>query len=479
MSRRIVGKIKVKGTLVAQTPISVGGIGGGEHVDLELAEDGTGRCYVPGTSLAGPMRAWLMARLPRDGRPEDHPMIRALFGYVDRDSGQASSLFVHDSPIEDDQGNVRRERRHGIAIDGRTGTAKEGSFYARALLPMGTRLPLEMELDIFSENDPAPGALARILDALEKEEIRFGAAKTRGMGRMKLEGLTVDYYDFVGDDKALGHWLEGKASERRGLETLAGFKKNMPKLGASQAFTIRIKWRAKSPLMVKAGRDGVETDMLPLMSGVGGGNVAPVIPGSSIKGALRAQARRILNTLFDPPAPQKGDEERWSILADLFGSKERAGRLRVDDVYHDTSISSEAQLGEDVDAMNGITERRQHVAIDRFTGGASEGALYSARPVRRGTGWGPIVLGLDASNAVSEANTLKELALLRLLVRDMRAGYLPIGFGTRRGLGEVDVKDVAYSDGFPSDSDLQSAWDDFVASEGTSFDVQDEGRSQG
>ena len=496
MSRNIIGKIRIKGDLVALTPISVGGIGDGEHVDLELAEDGTGRCYVPGTSLAGPMRAWLMSRLPPDPEaksddgPEDHSLIRALFGYVEEkgQKGQASALFVYDSPIKDK--DVRRERRHGIAINAKTGTVEEGLFYTRALLPKNTRLPLEMELDVLEDygkrfkieihGHPA-GALARIVKALQDEDIRFGACKTRGMGRMKLEGLELDYYDFTNkDEDALTRWLNDQPSNTHdlGLAALAHFPE--PNLNEGRLFTIAINWLAASPIMVKAGRDGMETDMMPLMSGSTDGKLSPVIPGSSLKGALRSQARKILNTLFgDPPAPppsDKDDDEPWPILADLFGSKAQAGRLRIDDLYYERSISDKAWLEEDGAAMDEVTERRQHVAIDRFTGGASDGALYSARPVKRGEGWGPIVLGLDASNAVSEGDTRKELALLRLLIRDMEDGYIPIGFGTRRGLGEIEVEGVAYSEGFPSDAILQPAWDEFVASGGTGFGaVRDEG----
>ena len=57
MSRRRIGKVCVRGELVARTPVSVGGMGAGEHVDLDVAVDGSGRFYIPGTSLAGPMRA--------------------------------------------------------------------------------------------------------------------------------------------------------------------------------------------------------------------------------------------------------------------------------------------------------------------------------------------------------------------------------------------------------------------------------------
>lgn len=481
MSRKILGKIIIEGKLTALTPLSVGGLGTGEHVDLELAEDGTGRCYVPGTSLAGPMRSWLERRV------EDETVIRDLFGYIEQkgDGGQASALYVSDSPIDKD---VIAERRHGISIQDTTGTTKDGFFYTRALLPRGTRMALRMELDIIDKDYPVGhpvGALALILKALQEGKIRFGACKTRGMGSMKLEEPKVNWYDFAGDSTALDLWLDGKDATKQGIEALDAFQK--PELKPERVFSISVPWRAVSPVMVKSGRDGIEADMLPLMSGVSGGNIVPVIPGSSIKGVLRSQARKILNTLFE----HDDNKEDWLIIDDLFGSQERAGRLMIDDVYFqpEEPVSLEKWLVEDKNEMKKITEKRQYVAIDRFTGGASDKALYSARPVKRDhpdsdeNRWNPICLTLDVSNALSEGNVKKEQALLKLLLRDMKEGYITIGFGSRRGMGEIEVEGevdrIISSAGFPDDSVLQPAWDDFVNSGGSSFDVKEEANSNG
>ena len=76
MSRRRIGKVCVRGELVARTPISVGGMGAGEHVDLDVAVDGSGKFYIPGTSLAGPMRAWLTQNLASAELPDE------LFGFI-------------------------------------------------------------------------------------------------------------------------------------------------------------------------------------------------------------------------------------------------------------------------------------------------------------------------------------------------------------------------------------------------------------
>lgn len=477
MSRTIVGKVQVRGDLVARTPISVGGLGAGEHVDLDVAVDGSGRFYIPGTSLAGPMRAWLEKNV------ESTKLVKELFGFIEQtgNGGQASLLFIEDSFVEGSpaRGAVR-ERRHGIALREDTGTVADGFFYTRGLLPRGTRFPLEMELDIDKsaelETEHPAGALALLLKALCEGKVRFGACKTRGMGALRLEDLRVDYYDFAKDTGALDRWLtSGSSSEAREslgleqeLEALKDF--GTPERKEQRLFEILIHWRALSPVMVKAGRDGVETDMLPLMSGVGGtGKIAPVIPGSSVKGALRAQAHRILHTLFGQKGEKISDKPEYLGLLDaLFGSTEWAGRLSVDDIYYkpEAPVSPKAWLEEDVNALDAITERHQHVAIDRFTGGASEGALYNARPVKRDeggkkSGWEPIRLAVDLSG-FSESEGRTVLALLKLLIRDLEDGYISIGFGSRRGMGEIAVESVDWGVHFPSKEDLQTTWTAFV-----------------
>lgn len=50
MARVIEKRIKVSGTLVAKSPIHVGGINNNPEVDLALSVNGQGDYYIPGTS---------------------------------------------------------------------------------------------------------------------------------------------------------------------------------------------------------------------------------------------------------------------------------------------------------------------------------------------------------------------------------------------------------------------------------------------
>ena len=436
MSRKIIAKASVKGMLKAATPLSIGGTGAGEHVDIELAADGTGQCYIPGTSLAGAIRSWL----------EKQGCTKHFFGESD---GEASRVYIYDAAIP----YAIKERRHGISINDNTGTVfgREGFFYTRAVLPRGTSVAFNMELDVSNENDG--GILAVIIEALKAGEIRFGGCRTRGMGKMYLTDTAINYYDFANDSTALDSWLENMPAS---INTLESFHR--PQMNKNEEFHIKISWKPESNLMVKSGLDGIVTKIMPLVSGFdeGGRIIAPVIPGTSFKGLFRAHAVKIFNTLMI--------EDKINIIDDIFGNEQRAGRLMIDDVYCVTeqSLLLEKWIEEDSNTLDIATSENQYVAIDRFTGGASPGALYNARPVKDSCTWEPINITLNAFPEIPAEMLKQELALLKLLVRDFSEGYISVGFGSRRGLGKIARDtEVEYAN-FPSDDELQESWQELL-----------------
>src|SRR5947199_7673436 len=94
MSRPICGKITVSGDLVACTPLSVGGAGAGDVVDLELAVNGSGQFYVPGSSLMGPLRHWIRRNISNGSRWSER-----MLGFQKDDRGHASFMVVNDAPV--------------------------------------------------------------------------------------------------------------------------------------------------------------------------------------------------------------------------------------------------------------------------------------------------------------------------------------------------------------------------------------------
>lgn len=83
----------------------------------------------------------------------------------------------------------------------------------------------------------------------------------------------------------------------------------------------------------------------------------------------------------------------------------------------------------------------QHVAIDRFTGGALEGALYDEKPV-----WSKddqINLKINFKDL-----TVSETKLLLHAILDIATGLIPIGGGVNRGNGTLTL--VGLSEGIQS-----------------------------
>ncbi|MDR3355255.1 MAG: RAMP superfamily CRISPR-associated protein [Synergistaceae bacterium] len=500
MSRGIAAKIKIEGCLAAGAPVSVGGVGAGDMVDIDLAVDGQGRYYIPGSSIAGPMRSWTETNLTADVNGESldgSDIADKLFGYMKKNKGDkegyASFLAVDDAVALCEPS--ARERRHGISIEESSGTAKKHFFYTRALLPKGTRFDFSMELDVTQGGkELAKGAMKEIIRALSDGEIRFGSCKTSGFGTMRLESesLKVNFYDFSISGE-LDKWLGNEPSGSCGLAVLeSNAGQGIVERVRNDRYKIEIKWAPVSRIMVKSGRDGIATDMLPLVSNISG-KISPVIPGTSIKGVLRAQARRIMRTIFGQ-SPENDEEKYLCIVDDMFGDENRSGRIFVEDVYlaSPTNISPDEWIREDECKLNEFTIHEDHVAIDRFTGGASVSALFSARPVPRTLHqrdertrrilpergreicWEPIKITIDftsRTNAPCGGLHLAELALLELVIRDMRNGLVPIGFGTNRGFGDLEINDVDWMPSHPHE-EMKKAWTEFieVTNHGTNTD---------
>jgi hypothetical protein len=84
--------------------------------------------------------------------------------------------------------------------------------------------------------------------------------------------------------------------------------------------------------------------------------------------------------------------------------------------------------------------RAEHVAIDRWTGGAAESLLYSAIEPRPAA-WQPIRLRLRSGQG-DQAGDTAALALLWLTLRDFCAGRIALGFGANRGYGDFEVQSL-------------------------------------
>ena len=290
MARNIHSRLRLTGVLVTQSPLHVGGYGDDVDTDMPLARDGAGRLYVPGTSVAGALREHAV-RLFGD------KIVDSLWGSPHDDDGRASFVMIDDVGITNSE-QVIVEVRDGVGIDRRWGSAAEHIKYDRAILPRGTQMTLNLTVDVECSDKQveALSMVAALKESLENGRIRLGASKTRGLGRVYLEQGKISKQIFCTRQGMLDRLRNPAGVPVEESSVIQA--RTSSQMRSCPRLTITIKWKPVGPLMVKAGFDGIAADMLPLTSGIDG-QIAMVIPGSSIKGALRSQAERIVRTLLD------------------------------------------------------------------------------------------------------------------------------------------------------------------------------------
>lgn len=487
MARKIDSRLKIKLTLSARTPLHVGGMGASVDTDLALAVNGAGDYYVPGTSLAGALRGWLLTRALGDQNAKEK--IEALWGWQERNAGHASFVLIEDARISPPPGKqiVFTEIRDGVGIDRVTGAAANQIKFDRAILPRGTQLSFDMLVELggnAAQQNEARFLTQQVLGALQQGQIRFGAAKSRGLGRVTVVNKEIREQDLRSKTGLLAT-LRGQ-----GATPQAATGKPVTLQSASR-LEIDITWKPRGSLMVKAEREGFAVDMLPLVSArdVMTGALSFVLPGSSIKGALRSQAERIVRTLLPiealKPVEKKQDfikqlevnepdqpntPEHASLIGWLFGiagkpdeADDKPTRLpgdsalTIDDCYADSvsfkeqqwgdieQAKDEAELRKHLDAANlKHTQQAFHVAIDRWLGGAADGFLYNVLEPH-GVTWEHLNLTLHLARLPDEPTKQRAVMLLLLTLRDFIAGHIPLGFGVNRGMGAVEVTGVKFT----------------------------------
>lgn len=219
---------------------------------------------------------------------------------------------------------------------------------------------------------------------------------------------------------------------------------------------LRIEIEPRGPLLIKSGSQSADPGR-PEMEFVRthhrdiGETV--FLPGTSLKGALRCHADRSLrghgvdvcSTFADTtrtrchqrqnPVQDQKKGSRPLVLGRLcpncrtFGSLSLAGRLNISDAYpwipnacyEDATRTS---------AETNLTEKRIQVGICRKTGQVKDGTLFDLEVVTRGKFYAELQL----TNF-----QLWQLGLVGALLQEMNRGYLALGFGTARGLGQVNV----------------------------------------
>jgi CRISPR/Cas system CSM-associated protein Csm3 (group 7 of RAMP superfamily) len=252
-----------------------------------------------------------------------------------------------------------------------------------------------------------------LLQVLSDPGLRLGGKTRRGFGAFKIES---------------GHWKEESSRDEKHEEehkiTQAKESEFMKSLfdGKLSAETL---WMFGGGLSAETDSTAVSGTWIKWTGNTGKPEDVWIIPGSSVKGALvhrtRFHANRLAGNFIDARDPEK-DAQVTAQLDDLFGTIKgksgdgQPGRIFIDDIYlPKTSVP--------------LADVQNHVAINPFTGGAKDSALFDDQPLRPGDDLIP--LSVQASKNLTAEQTKPLIEALR----DLCAGRLNLGGHASRGYG--------------------------------------------
>ena len=490
-----------------------------------FVRNGLGEAILPGRSIKGAIRAAFEEHMDvLDFSKED---LKSLWGgEMRQDVGtgkeplplRASALTFHHAVVWD-RASGDLPHRMSTAIDRATGGAADGALFAYEYLPVDTTFEIRVSAEAQdctpdpTENEdaqsttqseetkgtpPAPPALVKkalqaVVRLLHSKFISLGGRTGSGWGHIEPLDENAEY-------KCKLVVIPGPKSETAdstsflaqvlGKHSSEDIKPNQNLDRQSVSTNIKIEWQAQSGLFVGMNKpDGIKAskeDTVPAAPlrnwhlndkhRADHGDVtypkvahedkaSLLLPGTSIRGALRSHCSRIAHSIVsDSDRCEEltiAEDVHKQLAADpllvryLFGTTEYRGAVRVHDC--EGRISEEEPL------------KLTRNAIDRVTGSAAHGALYSellyphvtwdsiqididhaqlCRNIRQDPG-GFVLPDPSSSDKDYELPGFKirlqaAILLLTMAVTDLCEGVLPLGGGTGGGLGFIEVSQVSF-----------------------------------
>lgn len=409
------------------------------EVDVVPDVDCHGVAHIPGTSMAGALRARAAGQYGEQvsndwfGQLLD-PGAGEAAGSVD---AVASQVWVLGSElvsqtgarVSDDQASL--QDRWSTAIDRRRGAARVNSLRGARMLARDSRIEVFLRWDNASE-----AGRDQLLALISGWQPLIGRGTSRGLGRCTVESVLHGTLDLTDPADLLAWLTRGGPALVRAVATQrrpeAARSVPVPgSLASDAAAVVEIPASIVGPLHIGGGgqqarKDDDGHDIQVLLREHGNA----LVPGAGLKGVIRSRVEFILASvglrhLACVSSSDTGSPCGHCWACSAFGH----GGTRDTDAR---SVGRRAGI-RFCDALisDAATRNRTHVAIDRFTGGAMDGLLYTVEALESGR----FVIRIEIGATHADDAVLR--AALRLALQDLHEGRIGLGAGTSRGYGSV------------------------------------------
>lgn len=355
----------ITGQLMFTTALHIGSGKAGETTDAPVRRDARGRIVLPGTAIAGALRATVTRLAPRidlhhqnatctalkKDKQEDQPcdcpvchLFGDLFPGTEEDQAQntattrASRLWIYDAypalpkANSNQAGQPEAYVRDGVGIDRASGSASSTGAvkFDLEVLPAETDFQIRLELRDPTEQNQL--LLATALAEWQAGRGRLGGRTARGLGAFKLIELqcaTLDLADeqdlmtFLQSDQPWqsGHlkddWMENNLQAASKRNKLKAEDETVAKSWLNVTFELQF----DGPFLIHdatlAGLIGY--DHAPLLEKLPPANrddkwrARHVLSGAGLRGVLRSHAERIARTLATHQAWDKDNQKEYFL----------------------------------------------------------------------------------------------------------------------------------------------------------------------
>jgi CRISPR/Cas system CSM-associated protein Csm3 (group 7 of RAMP superfamily) len=302
------------------------------------------------------------------------------------------------------------------------GVAKDNSKFDEEVVYKGTRFKFRLEL-IADENDELNWN--ELIKSINSKIFRLGGGTTKGFGDIKILSELSSYDIFE---------LKSKEYQAKSSSLNTIYSKAFPKDEKNDInFTLyNLKIKPDDFFIFGSGFGDDDADMTPVFEKVVDyknvklSEKQVLIPASSIKGALAHRTTYHFNKLGGNTIEAKNGVE---TIDAIFGHKKEL----ADDKKTELGQKGKILIS---DCFKTFDEAKQtktfdHVSIDRFTGGAIDGALFQEKTVAKNgdSDWYEIEILLEKTIQGDELKAFENS------LDDICSGMLSLGGATTKGHG--------------------------------------------
>lgn len=435
----------------AVTPLAVKSGDNNMLTDSLVVSDVNGLPYIPGTSIAGVIRhaigeekAKVFFGKHESEKTEDRHGSDIIFtecrmigkdgtvvdGMVSEDLlNDAFYRYFHNLPV----------RQH-VRISHRGVVSGSGKFDEQVIFK-GTRFCFEIEM--LSSEKEREGDFKEVIEILKKDTLRLGSSTRRGLGEIKICSLQTAILN-LNEESDLQAYLDKPSGLNNGDWSKWEQMNEITATNDKEYHKYELRLKPDDFFLFGSGIGDDDADMTPVKATcIHWEGMIPsfeteliLIPGSSVKGALAHRVAFYYNQQTNQYADDKTEEE----MDEICGSKNQAVReLFGYEGLKKDGKTIEQQPGNVIISdvilnREGVDKLLNHVAIDRFTGGTIDGALFSEK------------VTYDAVNREEDyyhinvlvrrkAYTTYVMPSLKKALKDICCGMLPLGGGVNRGNG--------------------------------------------